>query len=188
MVGKLFMASVLLIGAAFTASAAKAQPDAAPGPDREYESPESPESPESADEEIVVVGQRTLSALRAEISLAEDRVHELFNALNDDDEYDIHCHRETRTGTNISQRVCKANFVDGATSAEGQATLAAMRGEMGSTRPPAAAVIRRKNKILREKLTAFVSESDELREAVEHFNERLENYETVSRQMRDSDD
>lgn len=139
----------------------------------------------AADEEIVVVGQATLRSLREQLIRAEDHVHELFNALNDDDEYDIHCHMETRTGTNISQRVCKPNYVDNATSVEGQSYLAAIRGEFGSTRPPASAVINVKSRVLREKLTAFVNENEELREAVSHFTELTENYESAQQQVLD---
>jgi hypothetical protein len=139
----------------------------------------------TADEEIVVVGQATLRSLREQLIRAEDQVHELFNALNDEDEYDIHCHMETRTGTNISQRVCKPNYVDIATADEGQSYLATIRGEFGSTRAPASAVISVKSRVLREKLTTFVSENAELREAVAHFTELNENYASAQQQVLD---
>jgi len=137
-------------------------------------------------EEIVVVGDRTLRSLTEELRRAEDYVHERFNALNDDDQFDIHCHRETRTGTNISRRVCKANYVDSATAVEAQANLASLRGEFGVSQMSPRATIQYKNRILREKLTEFVNEDAQLRESVTHFAELRENYENAKRQILDS--
>ena len=139
--------------------------------------------PEAAVEEVVVIGPRTPASLRAELVRAEDRVHELFNALNDDDEFDIHCFTETRTGTRISQRVCKANFVDTATANESQAYLAFLRGESGQAQAPAASVLQYKNEILRRKLNSLVRENAELREAVMHFAELRLNYEDARREL-----
>lgn len=144
-------------------------------------------TPDPAVQELIVIGPRTLGGLRDELVRAEDRVHELFNALNDDDEFDIHCFMETRTGTNIAQRVCKANYVDAATANDGQAYLAFLRGEPGTAQSPAMAVLQYKNEMLREKLTALVRENAELREAVTHFAELIQNYEDARREIRAQD-
>jgi len=145
-----------------------------------------PIASESAVEEVIVVGDQTLVGLRQELYRAQDRVHELFNALNDDDDFDIHCHMETRTGTRISRRVCKANYVDQATAVQGQAFLAFTRGEAGSAQPPSAEVIQFNNKLLRQKLTELVNANSELRDAVARFSELSENYESAQRRILDS--
>lgn len=138
-------------------------------------------------EEVLVIAPRTLGGLRDELVRAEDRVHELFNALNDDDEFDIHCFTETRTGTHIGRRVCKANYVDTATANDGQAYLAFLRGDLGTAQSPALSVLRYKNEILRQKLTQLVRENPELREAVAHFGELSENYEDARRAILEQD-
>lgn len=141
-------------------------PDSAPGVQTSLIQDES-----DAYEEIVVIGDRSLTELREELRAAEDKVHELFNALNDDDQFDIHCHIETRTGTNISRRVCKPNYVDTATRNSGQAYLNFLRGEFGGAAAPSVAVIRYKNGILQEKMTALVDENAELRGAVFRYSQ-----------------
>lgn len=123
------------------------------------------------DEEIVVIGDPSLRALREELRAAEDHVHDLFNALNDDDQFDIHCHSETRTGTKISRRVCKPNYVDAATDVQARAYLSFLRGDAAGASLPSQATIQYKNDILREKLTTLVNENAELREAVMHHAE-----------------
>jgi hypothetical protein len=67
-------------------------------------------------DEITVLGQRTLRTLRLEVQAARERVYDLFNSLNSDDEFDIHCRNVPRTGTRIPQRVCRPQFADSATS------------------------------------------------------------------------
>lgn len=66
-------------------------------------------------EEVTVRGQRPLRELRLEVQVARERVYDLFNSLNSDDEFDIHCRNEPRTGTRIPQRVCRPRFADDAT-------------------------------------------------------------------------
>ena len=147
-----------------------------------------PIAPEPVVEEVIVVGDQTLVGLREELYRAQDHVHELFNALNDDDDFDIHCHTETRTGTHISRRVCKANYVDKATAIQGQAFLSFTRGETGSAQPPSAEVIQFKNGILKQKLTDLVNANSELRDAVARFSELSENYDSAQRKILDSEE
>lgn len=74
-------------------------------------------------EELTVRGQRP-SQLRAEIERAENRMYELFNALNSTDDFDIHCRMETRAGTKIESRVCLPNFAWHNRAESAQAILA----------------------------------------------------------------
>jgi len=134
-------------------------------------------------EEIVVVGEPTLRNLRVALRAAENRVYEVFNALNDDNEFDIYCYSETRTGTNISRRVCKPNFVDTATTNMGQAFLNYLRGGLGGAQAPSIAIVRFKSGILREKMTALANESPELREAMLRYDELAGAFETARQRI-----
>jgi hypothetical protein len=71
-------------------------------------------------DEIQVLGTRSLRTLRLEMQAARERVYDLFNSLNSDDDFDIHCRNVPRTGTRIPQRVCRPRYTDNATSDAGQ--------------------------------------------------------------------
>ena len=60
-------------------------------------------------EEVVVRGRR-IGELRAEVEDARERAYELFNDLNGNDEFDVYCHNESRSGTNVPQVICRAQF------------------------------------------------------------------------------
>lgn len=66
--------------------------------------------PQDEIEELIIPG-RVPENLRVEIERLETAVYEQFNALNSNDEFDIHCLVQARTGTNIPQRTCAPNFV-----------------------------------------------------------------------------
>lgn len=61
-------------------------------------------------DEITVMGVRDLGALRAELVRAENEVFNLYNELNDDDDYDIICKRVASIGSQIKKRVCQARI------------------------------------------------------------------------------
>ena len=123
-------------------------------------------------EEIVVYGQKSLTQLRIELHEAEDRAFALFNSLNNEDEYDILCYREAPTGSHISRRICRPNYVSQARSLE---TRAFLRGQP----PPSAwAIIQHKDKILREKMETLVVERPEFLKAINEFAEAKENLES----------
>jgi hypothetical protein len=115
-------------------------------------------------EEIVVYGEKSLTQLRLELHRAEDKVYALFNLLNSDDEYDIHCYREAPIGSHIKRRVCRANFVVKATSEEARDFL------LGQPGPSAWAKIQPKNKLLQEEMEALV-ERPEFLKALSEFSD-----------------
>lgn len=90
----------------------------------------------TVDEEITVVGQRSLRLLRLEVQIARERVYGLFNSLNSNDEFDVHCSNAPRTGTRIPQRVCRPQYADNGTSDAGQDFALALLF-CGDTRAPA---------------------------------------------------
>ena len=64
---------------------------------------------QEAPEEVVVRGRR-IGELRAEVEDARERAYELFNDLNNNDEFDVYCRKEIRSGTNVPAEVCRAQF------------------------------------------------------------------------------
>lgn len=78
-------------------------------------------------DEIIVPG-RAGEPLRVEIERLENAVYERFNALNNDDDFDIHCYEQAPTGSNIPVRTCWPNF---AVRAEERAAGHSLRGMQG---------------------------------------------------------
>ena len=62
-------------------------------------------------DETVVVGQKSLAELRRDVYEAEEDFYSVYNKLNDDKEYDVHCFYEKPTGTHLKNHVCRARFV-----------------------------------------------------------------------------
>jgi hypothetical protein len=73
-------------------------------------------------DEIVVPGRRPEN-LRVEIERLEQVVYERWNALNSNDEFDIHCLDSEPTGSNITQTRCAPNFVIWAESRAAKNTI-----------------------------------------------------------------
>ncbi len=63
-------------------------------------------------EELTVVAPQSLQAMRNGLVRAEDDVLSVFNDLNDDNDFDIHCQKERPTSSYIAVRTCRARFVD----------------------------------------------------------------------------
>ena len=84
------------------------------------------EKPSETIEEVIVRGSKSLVKLKHEMYRAEDALYDLFNSLNTDDQFDIHCHEEAPTGSKLKLRVCKANYFGNQYAAE---TQRMMRGE-----------------------------------------------------------
>jgi hypothetical protein len=107
-------------------------------------------APPDAIEEIVVYGTKSLGHLSDQMHRAEDKVFDLFNSFNIDDEFKIHCRRVARIGTHIKHRVCKPNYLMDIIANE---TAASLGG------PPFVypyALIRRKDEILQARMEALL--------------------------------
>jgi hypothetical protein len=83
-------------------------------------------------EEVFVPGRRPEN-LRVEIERLEVAVYQRFNALNTNDEYDIHCTERAPTGSNIPVRTCAPNFVIMAESRNAKKMLNDGRTGMGNS-------------------------------------------------------
>ena len=124
-------------------------------------------------EEIVVYGNKSLVQLRRELYNAEDAVFDLFNSLNSDDEFDIHCYKEAPTGSHIKKRVCKTNFLR---ELIGEATRQSLIMEMPYLHP--VAKIKQKDELLRKEMEALVAERPELLNALSEASDAKQVYDS----------
>ncbi len=114
-------------------------------------------------EEIIVIAPQSLSSMRVAIVEAEDNVLDLFNAINDDRDYDIRCRRETALGTHIARRVCRPGYVDRLEARAEQDFLA------GNGYFDPFAEISYHDNILEEKLRVSFAENPELTQAATEY-------------------
>ncbi len=77
-------------------------------------------------EEVIVRGRR-LADFRFQVEQARVRAYDIFNEINSDDDFDVHCVREQTTGTRVRQQVCRAQFEDRISAAAAQDYFAALR-------------------------------------------------------------
>jgi hypothetical protein len=87
--------------------AALAQSEPAPGESTAEPTADSsrPETPE----EFVVRGKR-LADFRDDLRKARERAYDIFNEINSNDDFDVHCSDESRAGTRVPLQVCRARF------------------------------------------------------------------------------
>jgi hypothetical protein len=130
-------------------------------------------------QEMEVIGQQELTALRNKISEAEDRMYDIFNEYNKDDRFDIVCLMEARLGTRIPQKVCRPRFLNDAESDNGKAYLATAQGSgySGNRAPPSNAVLDREMPVMEAKLKQAVLENPAFYEVVVEHHELREQYE-----------
>jgi hypothetical protein len=125
-------------------------------------------APPSVSDEIVVIG-KSPNQIRADMERAEVAVYDRFNALNSDDEFDIHCWREEPTGSRIKRRVCQANFWREAQAKAARETLAQIRGEPAMDPASFLAEGASKMGLLREELTRVTTADEELQRSLMRF-------------------
>ena len=120
---------------------------------------------EDVTEEIVVIGQSP-ARLRVQIELAEEAVYDRFNAINSDDEFDIHCRREVLTGTRIPQRVCQANFWRNAQSDAAAETVRALQGFSSTNAAVFQGEAFYKTRLLEDEMRTLAANDEELLAAI----------------------
>lgn len=133
-------------------------------------------------DEVLVYGARSLTLLRQEVTVAEDRFFDIYNELNEDDRYDIICETRRPIGTRIGVRECKAKFVRDAEVEATQGALMMTDIAANVTAQP----IRTSSKdyeILKEKLQTFSVSNPELQEALMDYD-RLNNKFTEEREKK----
>ncbi len=116
---------------------------------------------------IVVVGQKSLAALRRDVFRAEEDFYSVYNKLNDDKEYNVRCFYERPTGTRIKNHVCRARFVTKAYSAH----AARNRNDLSRVaNQDANPVFAEKSAKYQENLETLIDANPELQAALIRYN------------------
>jgi len=126
-------------------------------------------------DEIVVLGAHSLTLLRQEVIVAEDKFFDLYNELNDDDRFDIICENRRPIGTRIQVRECKARFVR---DAEVEATQNALVMDNSPANVAAQPIRASKEdyETLDKKLKTFAVENPELQKALMEYDNLSKKY------------
>jgi hypothetical protein len=118
-------------------------------------------------DDIVVVGQKSLSDLRRDVYQAEEDFYAVFNRLNDERDYNVRCFYEKATGTNIKNHVCRARFVTKAYSSHAARNGNDLTRVANQSANPAFA---EKTAKYQEKMETLVAANSELQEALIRYN------------------
>lgn len=116
--------------------------------------------------EVIVAQPLSFKALNNLMRQAEMRMFDMFNALNDDEQYTIRCYKDRRTGTKIVQRVCAPNFARKSASLNAQAFLADLSGNGAVRSAPVAAEVDYHRPILERRMEELARENPEFLEAM----------------------
>ncbi len=120
--------------------------------------------PRSADVDEVIVPGRRPANLRVEIERVEVAVYDRWNALNSNDEFDIHCFEQAPTGSNIPLRTCAPNFVVQAEARSASRMLVDGRAGAGNNNDPGqhARAMEKKSRELTEEMQRVAREDEQL--------------------------
>ena len=120
-----------------------------------------PPQPAANADEVVVEGRKPENVY-AEIERLETSVYDRFNALNSNDEFDIHCFKQAPTGSNIPLRRCAPNFVVEAEAQAAQNTMVGARGRADARNHGDTTVLEQKSKALTEEIQRLAREDAQL--------------------------
>lgn len=123
-------------------------------------------------DEIVITAQPSLFELREKVSEAEDAMFKLFNELNSDDRYDMHCSWQIRNFSHVKEKRCLPEY---ALQAERDQGAAFVTGVQSS--PPASFTLSLHNPVMAEKIEQTARANPEFMQAlIRHYelNEQLE--------------
>ena len=140
---------------------------AAPAAAQNAPSPEGESGDAAADsaagepiDEITVYGENSVQAIKAQIIRADRKLYGLFNELNDDRDYDVHCRLEGVYASRRKERICLPAFEHGVL----EESWNDLDTWTGAGRPNAE--IRKKREIFRQKMMEFAAQNPELEKAI----------------------
>ncbi len=132
------------------------------------EAPASPEPSAATEdvEEIQVIGQRSLLALRMQVEAAQEQVHLLFNELNTDDNFDIVCHTQDRYFSHTKVKTCMPRYAWNARAEEGRNFADKIQGIAYAETAPANLKIDEAEPELKKQMIEALRHSPELFDAI----------------------
>ncbi len=129
-------------------------------------------------EEVEVIGKK-LHQLQSELVETQDRFYALYNKLNTNDDFDIHCTMHAPIGTRIEKRQCRLEFLREATAAEGQNFFLG-RGATAGISPQTLWFTREDE--YRKTIKAVLETHPELIELAEEWQRRQTRYENARKE------
>lgn len=116
--------------------------------------------PEGPVEEITVYGEKTVPAIKAQIMRADRKMYGLWNEMNTDREFDVHCRLEGVYASRRKERICLPAFEHGIL----EESWDDLSSWTGAGRPEAE--IREKREIMKRKMIEFAEQNPDLRAAI----------------------
>jgi hypothetical protein len=160
-------------------------------------------SPQEAPEEVIVRGRR-IGELRFEVDLARQRAFDIFNEINNNDDFDVSCRNENASGTRMRRQVCRARF-ENRTSAEAaseylsvlkvrcsglaEEAQACMFSDMSSGAISAAQGVEtealHKRDVMNEEILRLANENEEFARAILDYYDLHQRYEAERKRRRE---
>ncbi len=142
-------------------------------------------------DEVLVQGRRiNLDDLRKQVISLEDKFYERYNNINENDDFDIHCIMEAKTGTRFVKRSCRPLYQEEALRAEGKDAFISIQDvlnqiRMGNPNPsvfnsppvPATVMIEARLPEYKENMKRVVSSDLTLQEIMKERAEKIALYE-----------
>lgn len=150
-----------------------------------YAQKEQPEQTDKLPEEITVFSPAALKNMRIELERAEEAMFNVFNELNDDDRFDVHCYNPKRYGSKIRQRQCMPNYYLRILEEEAELVLARAGHVAVMTNGIGVSDLERFNAIFKDIVQETINTRPEFIEALSHFEMLKENYDARRRQWLD---
>ena len=116
--------------------------------------------PEGPVEEITVYGEKTVPAIKAQIMRVDRKMYGLWNEMNTEREFDVHCRLEGVYASRRKERICLPAFENGIL----EESWDDLSSWTGAGRPQAE--IREKREIMRKKMIEFAEQNPDLRAAI----------------------
>jgi hypothetical protein len=128
------------------------------------------------DEVEVQANRKQLEQLRQEVNRREDKIYEIFNKNNTDNQFDIICSVQAETGTLIRHKRCHPRFVQDADAADMQGFF------VGYSTIPAPLIIAAKRQEMQLKMIEMLRTHPELRTAVTRYHDSKVRFDTLMKQ------
>ena len=133
-------------------------------------------------EEIIVNAPESLRNLRLEINRAQENMFNVFNVLNEDDRFDVHCEYVRRWQSKIREQVCSPAYLKHAQEEEAEMLLGQF-GFVGATRgAPGVTQMDYFNEQFAERMKTLFKAHPEFRQAMGEYNALTETLEETRKQ------
>jgi hypothetical protein len=134
-------------------------------------------------EEITVTGPVSLHKLKNEINIAKEAFFTVFNDLNDEPRFDIHCSMVQKPGTRMKFHQCHPNYYLTAMEEEAELIWDGVGFLNIGAAIPATTFIATDNDKLEERIKEAFSNSPEFVEAINNFEYLSQLYEEKRREI-----